>query len=152
MNTIPVFIKAGSFIPMTSISSGLTTKDFKTDSLTIHYYYDKNSSAYTLFDDDGSSRQSLNNKQFELISMNASSASDQLTFTFKSNNGKFKGKPLKRHIQLMIYGRDIINRKLHINDIEKKMSTIISGNKSIPDFTNYISFDFTGKPVTIEIK
>ena len=143
LNAIPVFVKAGSFIPMCTQTSGSTTADFKTDSLTIHYYFDEKPSQYILFDDDGKTKNSIANNQFELITMQASPGQDQLLFNFKSNGNFFKGKSFKRNIRLMMHGNNIEGKKIYINTVKKAMGTIAPG---------YINFDFSGKPVTIEIK
>jgi oligosaccharide 4-alpha-D-glucosyltransferase len=152
LKVIPVFVKAGSFIPMCTRTSASTTTECKTDSLTVHYYFDEKPSQYILFDDDGSSKQSIANNQFELITMDVLPGQDKLIFNFKTTGKSFKGKPVKRNIRLMVHGKDIAGKEVYINSRKSTITSIISGNKSIPNFTYYIPFDFSDKPITIAIK
>ncbi len=152
LNTMPVFVKAGSFIPMCQVTEGSTSHDFTTDSLVIHYYYDKKTSQYTLFDDDGETNKSIAKKQFELISMNASTSNDKLIFQFQSNRGKFNHQPAKRNIQLMIHGKDIRGKKVYISEAGSKKQLAVNVSSPINSSDQLISFDLSDKFVQIEIK
>lgn len=101
-----LFVKGGSFIP-TVDKNGSSTEDYKTDTLTVHYYYDPLPSSYTMFDDDGWSKSSLTNDNFELITFSAQPRSKELLITIESKKGKNyikSGNP--RHIKFVIHGQD----------------------------------------------
>jgi oligosaccharide 4-alpha-D-glucosyltransferase len=68
LTDIPVFIKAGSIIPLAPIGAISNTKDLKNDtSLVWHYYTSAQPSDYTLYEDDGESKNALSSHQYELI-------------------------------------------------------------------------------------
>jgi oligosaccharide 4-alpha-D-glucosyltransferase len=66
---IPVYAKAGSFIPMSSKTSIRSTEEYTSDSLTVKFFQDISvpQSSFTLFHDDGADANSLANGKFELI-------------------------------------------------------------------------------------
>jgi oligosaccharide 4-alpha-D-glucosyltransferase len=103
LDHIPVFVKAGSFIPMVDKKWIRTTKDCSTDSLVWNYYASEKASSYTMFDDDGESKKSIAEKQYELISSSVSYSNKMYHFVFTSNKGSFKGKPQVRTIVLVIH-------------------------------------------------
>jgi oligosaccharide 4-alpha-D-glucosyltransferase len=59
LETIPVFVRAGSFVPMSPEVQ--TTRDYSSENLTLHYYADESvaSSSGQMYDDDGKSRTSI---------------------------------------------------------------------------------------------
>ncbi len=103
LNHIPVFVKAGSFIPMVDKKIIRTTKDCTTDSLVWNYYAAEKASSFTMFDDDGESRKSIAEKQFELIKSSVSYSNKMYHFVFSSNKGNYKGKPQTRNIGLVVH-------------------------------------------------
>ena len=68
VDDIPVYAKAGAFIPLSS-SSKKSTDYYTSDSLTVKFYQDISVplSAFTMFNDDGSDPNSLSNNKHELI-------------------------------------------------------------------------------------
>jgi oligosaccharide 4-alpha-D-glucosyltransferase len=144
LQQIPVFIKAGSFLPIIQKAPGLNTNFYSTDTLTVHYFSDTKSSSYTLYEDDGKDKKALANKQFELINFKANPSSTGVNFYITSNQGKFLGKPLKRVIQLIVHGNESSNKKM-----VSKNTTIVNSQKS-----NCLqsSFTFTGQPILIQLQ
>lgn len=100
---IPVFVKEGSFIPMCD-QNGITSEDFKTDSLWVQYYISDLPSAYTLFDDDGRSKNSIMRNEFELITFSAKPGKKSIVISIQSNGGQYPGQPVERHLTLQILG------------------------------------------------
>ncbi|MEO6686133.1 MAG: TIM-barrel domain-containing protein [Dyadobacter sp.] len=68
VDDIPVYAKAGSFIPL-STSSKKSTDYYTSDSLTVKFFQDISvpSSTFTLFNDDGADPNSLTNGKYELV-------------------------------------------------------------------------------------
>jgi hypothetical protein len=132
--------------------NGVNTKEYKTDSLTIHYFVDKQSSQYTLFDDDGTDNRSLKLNHFELLNFKANVSNNGLIFKFSTNGGSFTGKPVKRNIRMLVHGLTNPEKYLFING--KKGARLLPVNNSAGQPTDlyYFSIDFTGKPITIDIK
>jgi len=97
---IPVFIKSGSFIPMTNVYS--STKFYHSDSLIIHYYPSENQSNDSMFNDDGYNPQPLTDNQFEILRFKARPENKECTFSLTSE-GSFTGKPVLRNIQFALH-------------------------------------------------
>jgi oligosaccharide 4-alpha-D-glucosyltransferase len=152
MEEIPVFVKAGSFIPMILKPNGVNTKEYKTDSLTVHYFVDKHSSQYTLFDDDGTDNRSLKLNRFELLNFKANISDNGLLFKFSSNGGGFTGRPVKRNIRLLVHGLTNPEKYTFINGKKGDRLLPVYNTEGQPTDIYYFSFDFTGKPITIDIK
>ncbi|QZE14020.1 DUF5110 domain-containing protein [Halosquirtibacter laminarini] len=79
LDHIPVFVKAGSFIPM--VESFQNTQHYNTKKLTMHYYADRTvgESTYTWFNDDGKGKNNLQNNQFETLDCKINQTSEGVT-------------------------------------------------------------------------
>ncbi|WP_100641074.1 TIM-barrel domain-containing protein [Alteromonas facilis] len=102
INQMPVFVKAGGFVPMVEPVSSLD--DYSTSTLAIHYYLDpaKQTSRYIMYDDDGKSANAIAQQKFEKLSMQAS-FTDGLLLNLVSE-GDFAGKPASRTVTWHIHG------------------------------------------------
>ncbi|MBK7634895.1 MAG: DUF5110 domain-containing protein [Saprospiraceae bacterium] len=101
-----LFVKSGSFIPIVD-KSGTSTEDYTNDTLTVHYYFDSKKSSNTLFNDDGWSKSSLKNDNFELLTFSANHQAEQLSITLQLKKGKkFPKRTQPRHIIFVIHGND----------------------------------------------
>lgn len=96
---IPVYIKAGSFIPR-QFTSEKHLKNYSGAELEITYFPDSESSSYTLFDDNGMSRTSLDKGAFELIYFSAESREGRKRITISSNGGNYSGRPAVRNLTM----------------------------------------------------
>ena len=152
ISAIPVFVKAGSFIPSVVFEKGANAKSYSTRVLTFQYYKSDEVSSYTLFDDDGENRLSLSTRQFETITIKANPSKGKLLFSVKSNGGNFQGKPLKRNIRLVVEGSDAKGKIAYINGVKTKNNFELNPNKMGSPAVYDLSFDFFGKPVSIVIK
>jgi len=103
METIPVLVRAGSFVPM--IDDIQTTRDYSGDALTLHYYADVGAthSQYVLYDDDGSSRTSLEDGAFELLTFTAERRDGALSIGLSRRGGNYPGEPDIREITLVVH-------------------------------------------------
>lgn len=152
IDAMPVFVKAGSFIPMMMRQEGINTKAYFTDSLTIHYYKADQSSQYTLFDDDGNNNRSVRLKQFELIEFKAIPSPTEMRFIIHSNGGTFPGKPLKRKIKFIVHGTNGFNSGIYVNGKRSQPVQPVLNSDGIATGNYYFSIDFSGKPVNIALK
>jgi len=102
LNKIPVFVKGGSFIPITSTLS--TTDNYDTDTLFIWYYPDNYfpNSNYTLFIDDGNSSSSLAMQNFELIKFEGEVSYNNVKIDILKEGSGFIGSPLNREMMFEI--------------------------------------------------
>lgn len=153
-NHIPVFVRAGSFIPM--VKPVQSTKYYSTKELTVHYYFDESvkSSAGTMYDDDGETPNAFEKGEYELMTFKSELKSDALTINFNSNKGNYKTKPDSRNIKLIIHQLNKKPKKLMIGDqkikISKSENSKVYWNKD--DKTLMVNFDWKGEVKSIEIK
>lgn len=105
METIPLFVKAGSFIPMTEPVS--STDDYSTEKLTVNYYHDSttNYNSYKMFEDDGSTFGSIEKSEFEFITFERKTIDRNLTeYYFKISGKGYIGQPQNRSISFKLIG------------------------------------------------
>ncbi len=118
---IPVFVKAGSFIP----NYGVTPKGTATISpkaIYLNYYPSANPSIYQLYLDDGISKNSIAAKTFELIDFKSSGINEkELAITIESNNGVYQGKPSNYGISFFIKNMVKRPKKVTVNGIEREI-------------------------------
>ena len=130
----PVWVKAGSFMPMTK---GLSrTEQFDARKIEMHYWHDNsvNSSSYTYYEDDGKNPASVKKGLYTKLLLNAS-VDDKaaLTLTLDSE-GSYIGMPKQRDITYIVHGLS-----------EKPQSVSLDG-RSVP-----VMWDEKGKTLSLAI-
>lgn len=75
ISTIPIFVRAGSFIPFANYKMN-STEDYNPANLDVTYYPSIGSSSYTMYEDDRHSPDAIQKKQYS-------------TFQFKADNEKY---------------------------------------------------------------
>ena len=133
-NNFPVWVKAGSFMPMTK---GLSrTEQFDARKIEMHYWHDNsvNSSSYTYYEDDGKNPASVKKGLYTKLLLNAS-VDDRaaLTLTLDSE-GSYIGMPKQRDITYVVHGLS-----------EKPQSVSLDG-RSVP-----VMWDEKGKTLSLAI-
>ena len=105
-DTIPVLVRGGSFVPM--IDDIQTTADYSSESLTLHYYADASVPSATgqMYEDDGSSRLSLEQGEFELLQFRADQDGNSLSIDLRRNGGVYEGRPESRELTIVIHNWD----------------------------------------------
>lgn len=104
LQTIPVFIRAGAFIPMASIPMKKaieSTEDYSSKDLTIRFYpmpAGKNSSGQ-MYEDDGKTFGAYEKGQYELLRFQNVSGK---TFLFSRTGKQYKGMPVQRNVRFEI--------------------------------------------------
>lgn len=114
LKTLPVLVRAGSFVPMTeSVNS---TRDYSSEKLTLHYYHDKTvkQAAGQMYEDDGKNPQSLSDQQFELLHFNARLQRHGLKFEL-TRSGSYSGQPTQRELTLIVHNLTKAPRKATVN-------------------------------------
>ncbi|MEM8817321.1 MAG: TIM-barrel domain-containing protein [Pseudomonadota bacterium] len=103
LSSIPVFVRAGSFVPM--VDAVQTTADYSSERLTLHYYADETISSASgyMFEDDGESRGSLDAGEYELLHFEAARSQDELTLSFSREGGDYTGRPERRELTVVIH-------------------------------------------------
>ncbi|CAM5180988.1 glycoside hydrolase family 31 protein [Alishewanella longhuensis] len=115
LDTIPVLVKAGSFIPMTDAIE--RTRDYHSKALTLHYYADASvsESQGELFEDDGVTVDAVAKGQYELLRFAASQQQKQLTLNFSREGGDYTGRPASRDLTLVLHNQRGKARKVYLD-------------------------------------
>ena len=133
-DNFPVWVKAGSFMPMTE---GLSrTEQFDARKIEMHYWHDNsvNSSSYTYYEDDGKNPASVKKGLYTKLLLNASvDDKAELTLTLDSE-GSYIGMPKQRDITYVVHGLS-----------EKPQSVSLDG-RSVP-----VMWDEKGKTLSLAI-
>lgn len=149
MDEIPVYIRAGSFIPVDKGS------DFKNDTvvdktgmITVEYYFSDQPSSGSVFVDDGNTKNSIQTGQYEILTFDAVPGKGSVAIIVTSNNGKYKGKPKQRWIELNLKGFSRYKKSLYINGT--KLDSFFTEPTQDP---NYIfGSGFNGEKLVLELK
>ncbi len=114
LETIPVLVRAGSFVPMTE--EILTTRDYSSESLTLHYYADASveQSSGRMFEDDGETRGNIEDGRFELLEFEATQSGDYLRLDL-SRSGAYAEMPARRKLEIVIHNWQSDVDSLRIN-------------------------------------
>ena len=106
LETMPVLVRAGSFVPMVDVVS--STDDYSSEELTLHYYADETVSHSTgrMYEDDGASRTSLEDGEFELLEFEARRDGDSLTIDLDRTGGEYAGMPERRELTIVVHNWD----------------------------------------------
>lgn len=102
LNTLPLFVRSGSFIPQ-YIKKIENTAEYDPTLLTVKYFPSKEWSNYQLFDDDRLSPTSLEDGQYQLTTFSGSKQGNE-TYVNIDSEGSYKGMPELRMITLEIVG------------------------------------------------
>ena len=133
-NNFPVWVKAGSFMPMTK---GLSrTEQFDARKIEMHYWHDNSvsSSSYTYYEDDGKNPASVEKGLYTKLQLSASvDEKAALTLTLDSE-GSYIGMPKQRDITYIVHGLS-----------EKPQSVSLDG-RSVP-----VMWDEKGKTLSLAI-
>lgn len=144
LETLPVLVRAGSFIPM--MDDIQSTKDYDSSNLILHYYADKSVShgAGEMYEDDGLTYQANKKDLFELLTFNAFQGQNKLTISISRGNTTYPEMPKNREVTLIIH--NIKNKPKQVK-IGKKV--VSSTHWSRAD--NTLSVKFTWQHTDLEI-
>ena len=146
INQIPLFVKDGSFIVTYSNTTAANTTDLKNDLLSVDYYSSNQPSSYKLYEDDGTDKLAIKNKQYQLITFTANPNSTKTTFTIQSNGGNYAGKISSRKINFTIHGTIKNKAGIYVN------GQSVACNAGNTAYSCSFSFIFKNQPILIEIK
>jgi hypothetical protein len=98
LDKIPVFVKAGSFIPMAT--SMLSTDFYHNDTLLVWYYPDKSCpySSFDVYSDDGETKDAFQKGEYELITFSGDTHDDNITVTIAKEGNEYTGAPGSREL------------------------------------------------------
>jgi oligosaccharide 4-alpha-D-glucosyltransferase len=163
LETLPVLVRAGSFIPM--IDDIQSTQDYDANKLSLHYYADKSVSAanYEMYEDDGKTYQAIDKGSFELLQFSAKQQDQQLSIKLTRKNqvnnlssNKFQTQvetglgyasmPKNRSMTLVIHNITQAPNKINLNN--KVINNAIWQENN----TLTVTFDWQHQPITLTIQ
>ena len=152
IDDIPVFAKAGSFIPMTK---ALTSTDYYNGANYVVRYYPEGKSTFVQYEDDGLNSKSLKEGKYELITYKGSKNNAKTTVSI-TRTGKWENMPGKRTMRFEIR-MNTMPAAVKINGKSVKITAEKGNSPDAGTSCNFdnkwlnISFSWDGKPVNIEI-
>ena len=156
METIPVLVRAGSFVPM--VNAVPTTRDYSSEDLTLHYYADASVKTATgqMYEDDGQSPTSLSEGAYELLQFSAQQAGDSLTIELDRSGGDYDGRPSRRALTLVVHNwsADLQTVQLAGTAIAVRKRMPKTGNAAVIDRENAtltVRFDWDHQPVVLKM-
>ncbi len=155
METIPVFVKEGSFIPMVKPVS--STDNYSSKALTIRYYPSRigDSSFFNMFEDDGKTYGTIGRGEFELLRFSAFvDSGKELMIKMIRDGWEYDGMPKNREIKLEIVNQ-LKDSKYDITingeKIKKKKKKDVTGYSFGENNRLIIEFPWNGKLTQINI-
>lgn len=99
---IPVFVRAGAFVPM--IKTIQNTGEYSTGNIELHYYHDAavKQSSGKLYDDDGSTPNAFEQGKYEILHFGSRFEHHALALTLRAETGKLQA-PEDRNVALSIH-------------------------------------------------
>lgn len=149
LSRIPVFARAGGFIPVWHADSIKSTESYNSKELGLLYYPSEAASSYVFFDDDGTSTRTLEKADYELITFSAQPQGSSISIEVKTNNEALYKRKQVRKFTLMIpatggYPNIRVGGKAATAATAKKIS-LVSGQFIAAEI------EFSGKPLRIEL-
>ncbi|MFC4291133.1 TIM-barrel domain-containing protein [Sphingorhabdus arenilitoris] len=143
---IPVFVRAGAFIP--AIGDIDTLRDYRTDRLKLHYYHDGSVTASTsqIYDDDGITPASQEKGLYELLNFQSAYVKDTLLIGLTRERHKaYAGQPAQRQMQVIVHNIDKAPRRVMVDG--KKM-VVNKGGLNGGDKAG-VAYSASGRTLTI---
>jgi len=155
IETLPVLVRAGSFIPM--IDDIQTTEHYNSRSLILHYYADSSitTSSGKMFDDDGKSNHSIEQGLFELLQFFAEQkVNNQGLVMSLTHSGDYPSMPQQRNIKLVVHHLDnqpkqitLRNKVINVSESEHSKAYWNAKERSLT-----FNFIWRHQPLTLAIK
>lgn len=114
LEELPLFVKAGSFIPQ-YLKPIENVTQYDPSSLTIRYYPSATQTEYTLFDDNRISPTSLYDGTYQLAFFKGKLDGNRLNISLSSNGGSYEGMPETRMMDIAVMNV-AKPKKVEVND------------------------------------
>lgn len=101
---LPVFVREGAFVVLSSVKKGKHTGDFDNGDIDIHYYYSEENSTSEWYDDDGKDRLAMDKKAFDLLHFDIQHGKKESILKITNRNKENKGHVPERKITLYFHG------------------------------------------------
>lgn len=155
------FFKEGSFTPLLLVNKGesiTNSANLKLNNCKVVYVASEQPSKYTMFNDDGASKNSLATGKFELVSFASEGVKkSNVIINVTSNGGSYTGKPANRNFNFIV----ALQQKQQVKAVKvngKALKSVTNAKELVtnsyvagPTGILMINVDFTGKPLNINI-
>ncbi len=101
LETLPMFVRAGSFIPFAEYDME-NTGDYRTDRYTINYYPYLGSSETIIYEDDLKSPKSIDNGTYAIVTIKGEATMEGLAITMTSE-GTYPGIRTEKDLKLIVH-------------------------------------------------
>ena len=129
LSVLPLFVRAGSFIPQANYAME-NTGDYRTDVYTINYYPYLGESSYTLFEDDLKSTTSIAKGDYSLITFTGNATLNDITIT-ATCKGTYPGASKVKQVDFVVHLYDGKPREVTINGKKAKGLKFNEANSTI---------------------
>lgn len=119
LHEIPVFAKAGAFIPMADYEMRSTEK-YDPSRFLIKYYTGAKKSEYTLFDDDRVSTRTIDDKKYQLIKFLSRENDEYLTISLDTEGWGYANMPEQRNLTFEVISLDKAPQKVLLGKTKLK--------------------------------
>ncbi|MEO1221834.1 MAG: TIM-barrel domain-containing protein [Pseudomonadota bacterium] len=150
LDDIPVFVRAGAFIPM--IGDIMTTSQYSTDKLALHYYHDAsvNVSQGRMYEDDGELANAHDRGHFELLSFASEFDSGQLSLALNRERNKgYEGQPDARQMEIVIHNWGAMPEEVRVDGMALPSN---SHSYSADDRVLTVRFTWESGDVSLELR
>ncbi|MCG8476322.1 MAG: glycoside hydrolase family 31 protein [Cytophagales bacterium] len=120
LETIPVFVKAGSFLPMVPDYNNM--EEYSSAKLAVHYFPGSSASRFAMYEDDGVTKDANLKGEFELIEFSGKQDADGLKLSMEGNKGTYAGKPEEREIAFVVHAQEQAPKKVWLNGKKIKLA------------------------------
>ncbi len=101
LDVLPLFVRAGAFIPQADYKMG-NTGDYTTAQYTVQYFpVNGVESSYTMYEDNCKSTRSLQDNQYSLITFTGADKDGNITIDI-NNKGTYTGAPAKKKMSIVV--------------------------------------------------
>ena len=135
LETIPVLVRAGAFIPTVEPVNSL--ENYSGEKIKLHYYADKSvsKSQGAMYEDDGHSPLSIEHKNYDLLEFYSTHQQNKLLINFVKKGLSYQGAPDKRQINLVVHNWQVQPEKVIVDQkLISRLNSKVSLNDSMSGF------------------
>lgn len=123
VETIPVFAKAGTFIPR--VPAFQNTEGYTSEEISVEFYLSPSitEASSSLYEDDGKTRQAFEKGFYELWQFKYQKEDKKQSISLQKGQNTYENAPKERIINFCIFGVETAPKKIKINGKKLKKST-----------------------------
>uniref|UniRef100_A0A486XPQ4 Alpha-glucosidase n=1 Tax=Rheinheimera sp. BAL341 TaxID=1708203 RepID=A0A486XPQ4_9GAMM len=147
LDTIPVLVKAGSFVPMAALVQ--STRDYSSKQLTLHYYADSSVDCAKgeMYEDDGKTPDAIAKGLFELLNFYYLQQDGEQKFELR-RSGKYPGMPASRELTLVVHNQNA--KPVHLS-VDGRYIQLVPQQARFNRMQNVAWYDKAAKQLKVKI-